>query len=185
WSDLQELLETVADSRTADLFRLRERREELAQIASAKLETMLALLAPDGGEAGQNLVYDPGGLWSPNLQKALSERGLKVETGAATTTTNDEWENLWRRFEAGKVNVLLFSTVPPFGLPRANIDRLIVTTPVMSLATLAAATDWALTHANPFIRHHVEIHLLYVPQTPEEQAMLDFADTVCGLRFPQ
>lgn len=56
-------------------------------------------------------------------------------------------------------------------------DRQRAATPVMSLATLATAMDWAFTHANPFIRHPIEIHLLYVPQTPEEQAMLDFADT--------
>lgn len=182
WDTLQDLLDVVADARTANLFQLRERREEMAQIAHAKLEAVLSILTTNGDRRGCNLIYDPCGYWTPVLTKALSENKLVGEV-VTTKTTYAEWENIWHRFEHNKLDVILFSSMPPFGLSRTNINRLIISTPITSLAALAAVTDWTLTHANPHSRNPVEIHLLYVPATPEEQAMLDFADSVCGLRF--
>jgi hypothetical protein len=116
------------------------------------------------------------------LQKELPLHGLKVNTAAAETSYND-WEILWRNFDARKLDCLLLSVVPPFGLSRSHIHRLIITTPITALSTLTAAADWALSHAHSTDRYPLEIHMLHVPHTPEEQMLQDFADSVCGIRF--
>ena len=152
------------------------------QIAHGKLEAVLTILTSNGNHRCCNLIYDPCGSWIPVLANALQKQNLVVEQGTPETSET-EWKDIWHRFEHGRIDVILFSSTPPFGLPQANINRLIITTPITSLASLAAVTDWALTLANPHSPNPVEIHLLYVPGTPEEQAMLEFADSVCGLRF--
>jgi hypothetical protein len=184
WTALEKVLETVADAETAEIFKLREQREAMAQRAQAKLDKILSLLtrSDDESERGYNLVYDPSGRWIPILQKELPLHGLKVNTAAAETSYND-WEILWRNFDARKLDCLLLSVVPPFGLPRSHIHRLIITTPITALSTLTAAADWALSHAHSTDRYPLEIHMLHVPHTPEEQMLQDFADSVCGIRF--
>jgi len=57
----------------------------------------------------------------------------------------------------------------PYRQVGARINRLIIMTPLTPLSRLAAIVDWALSHA--------------VSGPPEQQAIMDFADTCCGLRF--
>jgi len=93
----------------------------------------------------------------------------------------DTAESLWRRFERGKVDCLILQDVPPVRFVGARINRLIVMTPLTPLASLAAIVDWVLSHA--LSGPAVCVDLLYTSGTPEQQAMVDFADTCCGLRF--
>jgi len=179
WETLHRVLERAADHRAASLFTLREQREELAQMARAKCETVVRLLSETGSPA-RSLACDFERLWTAVLLKTLADRGMTVEvlehsSDAATS------ESLWRRFEAGKMDCLILQDVPPARLVSARINRLIVMTPLTPLASLAAIADWVLSHA--VSGPAVCVDLLYTSGTPERQAMMDFADTCCGLRF--
>jgi hypothetical protein len=179
WESLHRILDRVADHESASLFTLREQREELAQMARAKCETVVRLLSEVGSPA-RCLVCDFERVWTAVLLETLGERGMTVEvlerpSGPAAR------ESLWRRFEAGKVDCLVLQDVPPPRLVGARINRLIVMTPLTPLSTLASVVDWVLSHA--LDGPAVCIDLLYTSETPEQEAMTDFADTCFGLRF--
>jgi len=179
WDSLHRILGRVADHQAASLFTLREQREELAQITHAKFETVAKLLS-EAGSPARCLVCDFEQIWTAVLLRNLAERGmavnvLKHSAGLAAR------EEIWRRFEAGKLDCLILQDLPPLRMVGARINRLIVMTPLTPLSTLACVVDWVLAHAvsGPAVR----IDLLYTTGTPEQEAMMDFADTCFGLRF--
>ena len=179
WQSLRRILERVVDHQAASLFMLREQREELAQMARAKCETAVRLLR-EAGSPARCLVCDLEQLWTPVLLNELTDRGMAVETLEHSSDTAAQ-ERLWRRFEAGKTDCLILQDVPPARWVGARINRLIVMTPLTPLSSLAALMDWGLSHATsgPILR----VDLLYTSGTPEEQAMMEFTDTSCGMRF--
>ena len=179
WEALHRTLERVVDEETASLFPLREQREALAQMARAKGETVVKLLNEVGSPA-RCLVCDLERLWTPVLLKMLANRGATAEVFERSSDT-DAQESLWRRFEAGQVDCLILQDMPPVRLVGARINRLVVMTPLTPLSSLAAVVDWVLSHA--VSGPAVYVDLLYTGGTPEEQALMEFADTCCGLHF--
>lgn len=176
---LHRILERVADHQVAGLFTLREQREELAQMAGAKRETVVQLLR-EAGSPARCLVCDFDRVWTAALLKALANRGMTAEV-LERSADPAALEGLWRRFEAGKMDCLILQDVPPLSVAGARINRLIVMTPLTPLSTLASVVDWTLSHA--ISGPAVCVDLLYTSGTPEQEAMMDFADTCFGLRF--
>lgn len=176
---LREIRSAVSDPRLDNYLVLKARREEMAQIAHGKLDALMNLLASEGAQDGRSLVFDPSSLWVPVLHNLLERRKVRVATGRATTT-REEWDLLWHRFEAGRLDVLLMTAVPPFGLIRANPSRLIITTPIAPFSQLVDAVDWALSHSHPHGRSPLKVHLPYLPGTPEEPALQALVDAVRG-----
>ena len=179
WESLHRILERAVDHQAASLFTLREQREELAQMARAKCEVVVRLLS-EAGSPARCLICDLERLWTAVLRRTLAEQGMTVEV-LERSFDADTAESLWRRFERGKVDCLILQDVPPVRFVGARINRLIVMTPLTPLASLAAIVDWVLSHA--LSGPAVCVDLLYTSGTPEQQAMVDFADTCCGLRF--
>ncbi len=179
WKALHRLLGRVVDHQAATLFTLRERREELAHMARAKREVVVDLLS-EAGQPARCLILDVERLWTNVLRKTLTDRGMAVEVLERLSDAAAR-ESLWRRFERRKVDCLILQDVPPVRLVRAHINRLIIMTPLTPLRTLAATVDWALSHAVGGPAMYVD--LLYTSETPEQQAMMDFADMCFGLRF--
>jgi hypothetical protein len=91
----------------------------------------------------------------------------------------EAWETAWRSFEQGKTGCLILQDVPPLGVVGALVNRLIVLTPLVPMTSLAAMTDWTLARATNLST--ICIDLLYTAQTPEREAMREFAETCCGL----
>jgi len=179
WGALRRVLERAVDHQAASLFMLRERREELAQRARAKCEVVVRLLSEIRSPA-RCLVCDLEQLWTTALLEALADREMTVEVLERSSNAVVR-ESLWHRFKAGKVDCLILQNVPPSGLVGTRINRLIIMTPLTPLSRLAAIVDWALSHAVSGPTTYVD--LLYTSGTPEQRAMMDFADTCCGLRF--
>lgn len=179
---LKDLLETVADVQIAELFRLREQREEMVQVATGKLNEICTLFCPQGAPAdlGNSIIYDPCGIWTPVLETTFAGQNLKVQVAPAGMTL-DEWETLWRDFDARKLDVPILSEAPPLNLCRAPIHRLVITTPIADPIDLSGMADWALMHSHLTDPNPLEIHLLYVPNSPEEEPAMAFAHGICGL----
>lgn len=181
WDALQDLLEGVADAHAAQVFTWRERREEMAQLAGGKGIILLDILKNVADSSGRNIIYDPSNYWSKALGKTINEQELSA-VHLSQETSPEDWDRAWRKFESGDVETLVISSLPPYGMIHSAVKRLIITTPICPQAQLSNIIDWTLSHAHPG-GDPVEIHLLYVPDSPEEQAMLEFADAICGLRF--
>lgn len=179
WQTLHRILDKTVDSRAAELFALRERREEAARLAAGKLEVMSKLITGVGKPACC-LVFDYDGLWTKLLQKQLVE-GHRVVALVGDEFGPEAWDKTWRQFEAGKLDCLILQDVPPPGLVKAQIKQLILLTPLAPLTLLAAMVDWTLSHAAS--SSAISVDILYTLDTPEQQAMIAFAETCCGLRF--
>jgi hypothetical protein len=145
WEALHRLLGRVVDYEAATLFTLQEQREGLAHRARAKCEVVVDLLS-EAGRPARCLILDVERLWTKVLRKTLTGRGMVVEVLKRSSDAAAR-ESLWRRFERRKVDCLILQDVPPVRLVRARINRLIIMTPLTPLCTLAAAVDWALSHA--------------------------------------
>jgi hypothetical protein len=179
WQGLLQILGRTVDYKAANLFVLRERREAMAQLAAAKLAMVLQLLAEEG-ESARCLIFDYEQLWSKVLFRNLSELGRAVAV-ANHSFDAAQWETTWRNFESHKLDCLVLQGVPPPGLVPANIRRLVLLTPLTPLATLSAMTDWALSHTAG--GRVLNVDMLYTRDTPEQEALIDFADGCCGVRF--
>ncbi len=179
WFSLLQVLAHHVDHRAAELFALHERKEEVAQIARAKLE-MVAQLVGKAGTGARCIVFDYEQLWTPVLLKHLCGQGRVVEV-VQKHANGDEWESKWQKFGEAKVDCLIVQDVPPPGFSQAVIKRLILPSSLTPLPQMAAMTDWVLSHANK--GSGVNVDLLYTKGTPEEDAMMAFADTCCGLQF--
>jgi hypothetical protein len=179
WQTLLHFLGRTVDDKAANLFVLRERREALAQMTRAKL-AMVSRLLEEGGDSARCLIFDYEQLWSNVLLGYLSEQGYAV---AVVERLSDfsQWEVIWRRFENCKLDCVILQDVPPAGLVPAGIKRLILLTPITPLAVLSAMTDWTLAHTAS--GQVVSVDIIYSVATPEEEAMMDFADSCCGVRF--
>jgi hypothetical protein len=175
WQTLHRILDRTVDSRAAELFALREQREEVARMAAGKLE-VTAKLINQVNKPARCLVFDYDGLWTKLLQRHLAEHDRTVAVGLQQVESV-----IWRQFEAGKLDCLILHDVPPPGLVKAQIKQLILLTPLAPLASLAAMVDWTLSHAAS--SSAVSVDMLYTVDTPEQQAMIAFAETCCGLRF--
>ena len=183
WDELQELLGLVADSNAAKLFALQEQQEELAQGAHNKLSKVLALAPQSHGETKpRNLIFDPSGVWALKINEELTKLGLAA-AHMDRDTAIEKWEQSWNDFETGKLAALILQVVPPtIFSKKAHISRLVFMTPNYSHNELASMLDWTLMHTHPTVQP-VELHVLYVSNTQEEQNMRDFAESVCGLHF--
>lgn len=179
WQALHDLLDRAVDHQAASLFELREMREEVAQIARGKLEVVDRLVNHSGSPA-RCLILDREQLWTSVLKNHFGSQNRKVaavEKRAGEAT----WTSVWREFEQARVDCLILHDVPPPELVPAVIQRLILLTPLTPLTLLSAMTDWVLSHAagGP----PVSIDLLYAADTPEQRAMIDFANACFDLRF--
>jgi hypothetical protein len=179
WFSLLQVLARYVDHKAAELFALREQREAVAQMAQAKLE-MVTRLVSKAGEGARCIIFDYESMWTKLLVNHLEDQGRCVEV-IDRYAGLDEWQDQWRKFEANKVDCLIIQDVPPAGLNKALIKRLILLTPLTPLLQLAAMTDWVLSHANK--GSGVIVDLLYTRDSPEQEAMMAFADTFCDLRF--
>ena len=176
---LHRILARTVDHRAAQLFTLREQREELAQMASAKLE-VVAQLVSEAGSPARCLIFDYEQLWTNLICQHLAKQEKTTQV-LVPTIDSAGWQDVWRRFERNQLDCLILHDVPPAELVKARINRLILLTPLTPLTLLAAVTDWALSHAAS--GPTVGIDLLYTVDTPEQEAMMDFADTCCGLHL--
>ncbi len=181
WQTLHRILDRAVDSRAAELFALRERREEAARLTANKLEVAARLIA-EAAKPARCLIFDYDGLWTKLLQERLAKLDRSVAV-AGQETEPAAWEQTWRQFEAAKLDCLILKNMPPPGAVKAQIKRLILLTPLAPLTSLAAMVDWTLSHAAS--GSAVSVDLLYTVDTPEQQAMIAFAETCCGLRFGQ
>ncbi len=179
WRCLRRLLVRVVDHEAAQLFVLQEQREQLAQMAAGKRESLFDLVR-SAGRPARCLILDFETLWTRLLTAALTDAGMAVEVfGKAADDVN--MAGLWRDFEKGDLDCLILHRTPPQDYVGARIDRVISMTPLTPLSALAAAIDWSLCHAvgGPIM----SVDLLYTTNTPEQQAMADIADGCFGLRF--
>jgi hypothetical protein len=176
---LYQVLARNADHRAANLFTLREEREELAQMAQAKVDVVVRLVESAGMPAGC-LVFDDRSLWSMVLCRRLTAQGKSVQV--LPPPGDPDLQSVWKLFERKQLDCLILHNVPPADLSRACINRLILLTPLAPLTLLSDVTDWALSHAVPGFTV-VGVDLLYTVDTPEQGMMMDFADTCCGLRL--
>ena len=179
WQCLRRLLVRVVDHEAARLFVLQEQREQLAQMASSKLDAALDLVRGVESPA-RCLILDFEKLWTKLLVKDLSEAGLAVEVFGESADELDG-TNVWRDFEKGNMDCLILQRTPPQDYVGARINQVITMTPLTPLSSLAATVDWSLSHAvgGPIM----SVDLLYTANTPEQQAMADIADGCFGLRF--
>lgn len=179
WQALHDLLDRAVDHQAGSLFELREMREEVAQIARGKLE-VVDRLVNHSGKSARCLIFDREQLWTSVLKNHFGSQNKKVavvEKGADETI----WSSVWREFEQARVDCLILHDVPPPELAPAVIQRLILLTPLTPLTLLSAMTDWTLSHASG--GPPVSIDLLYAADTPEQRAMVDFANACFDLRF--
>ena len=176
---LHRILARTVDHKAASLFSLREQREALAQMTVAKLD-VVGQLVSEAGNPSRCLIYDSEQLWTQVIRRQIAEQGKSVQVLGPQIGFSD-WQEVWRQFERNQLDCLILHDVPPSDLVPARINRLILLTPLTPLTLLAAVTDWALSHAasGPTLG----VDLLYTVDTPEQQAMMDFADTCCGLRL--
>ncbi len=181
WRNLNELLDVVADSHTASLFVHREKMEEQPQIAFKKCQRLLELLSDSQRKGIRCLVYDPTETWIKVLTKEMDLQELSFVT-ASDQYSLEEWQTVLDKLENNKANCLLTPVIPPFGMHHNHIQRLIITTPICSQVSMAAMVDWTLYHGFD-TSQTIELHILYVPSTPEETALLEFSDAICGLSF--
>ena len=179
WQGLLKVLARSVDHKAAELFSLYEQREAVAQMAQAKRD-MVTQLVDKAGKPARCLIFDYEQLWTPILEKHLTGQGWRTEV-VKKSDGQDKWLDSWRKFEASKLDCLIVQNIPPLGLNPAVIKRLILLTTLSPLTRLAAMTDWVLSHANS--GPSVCVDLLYTVGTPEQEAMMAFADTCCGLRF--
>jgi len=179
WRALLRVLVQNVDLGAAELFKLQEEREAIAQMAPAKREKITEMIEQAGAPA-RCLIFDHEGLWSYVLKRHLADHGRTV---SVITPGIDQaiWEERWRQFKDGRIDAFILQEVPPELLSLAAINRLILLSPLTPLATLAAMTDWSLSHSSS--GPAVCVDLLYTTGTPEQEAMMDFADTCCGLRY--
>jgi hypothetical protein len=181
WSSLSELLDVVADPDTAKLFVLREALEMQPQFATKKQTMVMELLRDSQTRSFRSLLYDPTGYWLKCLPKELKSRNISYAT-TTDLTDNAEWQILLDEMDEKKIFSLVTSVIPPFGLHHNHLQRLIITSPICSQVNMAAMVDWMLYHAFT-TSQTIEIHLLYVPATHEENALIEFSEAICGLSF--
>lgn len=179
WQELYHMLDGIVDPVAAQLFMLREQREAIAQSARAKIDTV-AQLVTEAGVPARCLVFDYGGVRTGLLVQRLQGDGVTVGV-VERFADRDAWEAAWRPFEQGRTHCLIAQDVPPPGVVGALVNRLIVVTPLLPMTALAAMMDWVLAHATN--HSTICIDLLYTKGTPEREAMRDFAESWCGLRF--
>lgn len=177
WETLLGLLESQAVPEEAELIRLWEQREQTAQLAQGKLETVTGLLKSLAAKGQRGLVFDHVRLWTPVLLKQLTAAGLR----AAELPAEGDPEPIWSQFIGGKLDALLITRTPALDLPGAHIHQLILLTPLCPMAQLNAMVDWALSHTQA--REPLRVETLYVDDTPEALAMLELAEGGFGLRY--
>ena len=149
WQALNHLLAQHVHEEAAELFTLRERLENVAQDTPAKLEVVLNLLAQSGQPAHcLFLDADHEEWWTRTLTNTLPDEGYEVAV-VRKGATEAMWEESWRIFERGKIDCLVVQEVPPAGLVKASLARLILPSPLAPLTVLSRMTDWALAHALP------------------------------------
>jgi hypothetical protein len=181
WTSLHELLDVVADPVTARLFVLRESLESQPQIATGKQAVLFELLGDSQVRSIRTVVYDPTQFWIKCLPKKLSER--KISFVIADDQTNvEEWQSLLNQMDEKKSFCLITPVIPPYGLNRNHIQRLLITSPICSQVNMAAMVDWILYHSFS-TSQTIELHILYVPATYEENALIEFSQAICGLSF--
>ena len=145
----------------------------------AKKDLVLRLVS-EAGKTARCIIFDYEQIWTKVLSTHLREQGW-VEEVIARSATQDEWKTKWQKFTESKLDCLIIQDIPPLGLNQAVIKRLILLTPLSPMNRLAALTDWVLAHAS--LGSGVSVDLLYTRRTPEQEAMMGFADTCCGLHY--
>lgn len=177
WEDLLRVMEHSAFAEAGILLEKRERQEELAQMARGKVDKVKELCRPAPKSPYRRLILDFHRQWTPVLLQQLPEIGLRV----AELPAEGDPRPVWDRFAGNQVDTLIFSDLPPTGLPKAYYYQLIILTPLRPLGEISAVVDWALTHTEA--RESLRVDLLFTRQMPEESAVLELAEAVFDLRY--
>ena len=175
WEGISQRLNRIADPESAEMLKLREQREQMAQLAHQKLELVKDLFANDFIPPHRQIIFDFNRSWTPVLLRELAACGLKpVELPA---DRNDQ-RSVWDQFSAKKFDTLLVSCTPSIDLPVASYHRLAILTPLQPMDELIAIIDWAMMHAAK--PEPLRTDLFYVVNTPEELAMMTLAKAGFG-----
>lgn len=177
WEGLGHVLSETVAPEAAELFPLRERREEMTHLARNKLEIVKQLVRATPKAPYRRLILDYAQQWTPVLRQQLTEMGLHV----AELTPNGDQRQIWEGFTGNKLDTLLLSNAPVFSLPGAYFHQLIILTPFRPIPEISAIVDWALSHTHA--KDALRIDLLYVADTPEKVAMLEVAEACFNVRY--
>lgn len=111
WQSLHDLLDRTVDHQAGSLFELREMREEVAQMASGKLD-VVDRLVNHSGQPARCLIFDHEQLWTGVLKKHFGRQGKQVAV-AEKGIGEEAWQSIWREFEQARLDCLILHEVPP------------------------------------------------------------------------
>jgi hypothetical protein len=177
WEGLGRVLADSVAPEAAQLFPLREEREQMVHQAANKLTLVKRLVSDPTQKANRRLILDYDHLWTPVLQNQLTEMGMLV----GELAPGDAQQTIWKKFNEKKLNTLLLSTKPQLILPNTHFHQLIILSPLRPLPEISTIVDWTLSHT--FTKDALRIDLLYVADSPEEVAMLKVAESCFNLRY--
>ena len=177
WEGLGRVLADAVAPEAAQLFPLREQREQMTHQAFNKLEVVKQLVQETPRRPYRRLILDYDRQWTAVLNQELLRKGLQV----AELSPGDDQRKVWEWFSGNKLDTLLLSEAPTFTLPDAHFHQLIIMTPLRPLPEISAIVDWALSHTHA--RDALRVDLLYVKDSPEEVAMLEVAESCFNLRY--
>lgn len=169
WEEVFHRLLRAVDTDAADLVNLREKREQIAQQANSKAEQIVNMLCGQQKGSKRQILVDFNRLWTPVLLKVLEKQGLKAVELPADP---EDQRKVWQDF-SNKYDTMIITHLPSFDLPLEHFQHLVLISPLQPIDEMIAVIDWAISRAAT--PGAVCTHVLYVPDTPEELAVITLA----------